>query len=82
MLTKQLKVSSLVALNVFGNVGQVVLGEGARFLKYDHEMLGGGQIWHVQHGSESGQHLHVLNHLAPAAGADNQQLPALRWLLL
>jgi hypothetical protein len=71
-----------VALNVFGNVGQVVLGEGARLLENDHEMLGGGQVWHVQHGSESGQHLHVLEHLAPAAGADDQQLPALGRFLL
>jgi hypothetical protein len=71
-----------VALNVFGNVGEVVLGEGARLLENDHEMLGGGQVWHVQHGSESGQHFHVLEHLAPAAGADDQQLPALGRFLL
>lgn len=69
-------------MNVFGNVGQVVLRECASLLKHDHELLGGGQVWNVQHSSESGHHLHVLYDLAPAAGADNKQLPAFGWLFL
>lgn len=41
-------------------------------------MLPGGDVGDMDGGAEGVQHLHLLQHVLPAGGADDEQLPALR----
>lgn len=51
---------------------------GCQYLESVHQLLPGGDVGDVDGGAESVQHLHLLQHVLPAGGPDDEQLAALR----
>lgn len=47
------------------------------YLQGVHQLLPRGDVGDVDCGAEGVQHLHLLQHVLPAGGADDEQLPAL-----
>lgn len=61
-----------------GGGGLCVRTRGRQYLESVHQLLPGGDVGDVDGGAESVQHLHLLQHVLPAGGPDDEQLAALQ----